>query len=44
MLNDRSIAYFTMEIAVEQGMSTYSGGLGALAGDTIRAAGRPSCG
>jgi starch phosphorylase len=38
MPNDRSIAYFTMEIALEQGMPTYSGGLGALAGDTIRAA------
>ncbi len=32
------IAYFSMEIALEQGMPTYSGGLGILAGDTIRAA------
>jgi starch phosphorylase len=30
------IAYFTMEIALESGMPTYSGGLGVLAGDTIR--------
>jgi starch phosphorylase len=36
MPNDRLIAYFTMEIALESGMPTYSGGLGALAGDTIR--------
>ena len=36
--NDRSIAYFTMEIALEPGIPTYSGGLGALAGDTIRSA------
>lgn len=34
----RSIAYFTMEIALENAMPTYSGGLGVLAGDTIRAA------
>ena len=38
MPNDRFIAYFTMEIALEPGMPTYSGGLGALAGDTIRSA------
>lgn len=38
MPNDRSIAYFTMEIALEPGVATYSGGLGALAGDTIRSA------
>lgn len=34
---DRAIAYFTMEIALESAMATYSGGLGVLAGDTIRA-------
>lgn len=34
----RTIAYFSMEIALEPGMPTYSGGLGALAGDTIRSA------
>ncbi len=33
-----SIAYFSMEIAVDPAMSTYSGGLGMLAGDTLRAA------
>ena len=35
---DRTIAYFSMEIGLEAGMPTYSGGLGVLAGDTIRAA------
>lgn len=35
---ERSIAYFSMEIALESSMPTYSGGLGALAGDTIRSA------
>lgn len=34
----RTIAYFSMEIALEPEMPTYSGGLGALAGDTIRSA------
>jgi starch phosphorylase len=34
----RNIAYFSMEIALESMIPTYSGGLGALAGDTIRAA------
>lgn len=34
----RTIAYFSMEIGLESGMPTYSGGLGILAGDTIRAA------
>lgn len=38
MPNDRAIAYFSMEIALDPGMPTYSGGLGALAGDTIRSA------
>ena len=38
MPNDRLFAYFTMEIALDPGMSTYSGGLGVLAGDTIRSA------
>ncbi len=35
---DRSIAYFSMEIGLENMMPTYSGGLGVLAGDTIRSA------
>jgi starch phosphorylase len=32
------IAYFSMEIALRSEIPTYSGGLGVLAGDTIRAA------
>lgn len=32
------VAYFSMEIAVDPAMPTYSGGLGVLAGDTLRAA------
>ena len=38
MDDDRKIAYFSMEIALEAGIPTYSGGLGVLAGDTIRSA------
>ena len=34
----RIVAYFSMEIALENDMPSYSGGLGVLAGDTIRAA------
>ncbi|MGO9776479.1 MAG: alpha-glucan family phosphorylase [Terracidiphilus sp.] len=30
------VAYFSMEIAINPGMPTYSGGLGVLAGDTMR--------
>src|SRR5262245_10330761 len=37
-MSHRTIAYFSMEIGLEAGMPTYSGGLGVLAGDTIRAA------
>jgi len=33
-----TIAYFSMEIALEPAMPTYSGGLGVLAGDTVRSA------
>jgi glycogen phosphorylase len=32
------VAYFSMEIAIHPAMPTYSGGLGVLAGDTLRAA------
>ncbi len=32
------VAYFSMEIAVADGVPTYSGGLGVLAGDHLRAA------
>lgn len=34
----QTVAYFSMEICLEQMLPTYSGGLGVLAGDTIRAA------
>ena len=37
-LPKRRVAYFSMEIALENALPTYSGGLGVLAGDTIRAA------
>ncbi|MCU4717178.1 alpha-glucan family phosphorylase [Halapricum hydrolyticum] len=33
---DGRIAYYTMEIGIENDVKTYSGGLGVLAGDTIR--------
>ncbi|SPP66340.1 alpha-glucan family phosphorylase [Nitrospira lenta] len=32
----RRIVYFSMEVATDEGMPTYSGGLGVLAGDTLR--------
>ena len=32
------VAYFSMEIALESSIPTYAGGLGVLAGDTIRSA------
>jgi starch phosphorylase len=32
------VAYFSMEIAIDRNMPTYSGGLGMLAGDTLRSA------
>jgi len=32
------VAYFSMEVALEPAMPTYSGGLGVLAGDSFRAA------
>src|SRR6202140_1095134 len=34
----RIVAYFSMEIALENAMPSYSGGLGGLAGGTVRAA------
>jgi len=37
-LATRSIAYFSMEIALSPDLPTYSGGLGILAGDTLRSA------
>jgi len=38
MNNQPTIAYFSMEIGLQEEMPTYSGGLGILAGDTIRSA------
>jgi len=37
-MSNATIAYFSMEICLEQGIPTYSGGLGVLAGDTLRSA------
>jgi starch phosphorylase len=37
-MDGQKIAYFSMEIGLEARMPTYSGGLGVLAGDTIRSA------
>ena len=37
-LSARRIAYFSMEIALSKDLPTYSGGLGMLAGDTLRSA------
>ncbi len=34
----RTVAYFSMEVGLESGLPTYSGGLGVLAGDTLKAA------
>jgi len=36
--NRTGIAYFSMEIALESDIPTYAGGLGVLAGDTVRSA------
>ena len=38
MKNKISIAYFSMEIGLESSVPSYSGGLGVLAGDTLRSA------
>jgi len=38
MNHNIAIAYFSMEIALESAIPTYAGGLGVLAGDTLRAA------
>lgn len=35
---DKDIAYLALEIGIDENIPTYSGGLGILAGDTIRAA------
>jgi len=36
--NDAAIAYFSMEVGLADDLPTYSGGLGVLAGDTVRSA------
>jgi len=38
MNEQQTIAYFSMEVGLKPAMPTYSGGLGVLAGDTIRSA------
>lgn len=38
MTDDPKIAYFSMEIGLADAWPTYSGGLGVLAGDTVRSA------
>lgn len=37
-ISDRKVAYFSMEIALSKALPTYSGGLGMLAGDSLRSA------
>lgn len=37
-IHEPRVAYFSMEIALQNDMHNYSGGLGVLAGDTIRSA------
>src|SRR5574340_465563 len=37
-IHEPRIAYFSMEIALRNEIPTYAGGLGILAGDTIRSA------
>jgi len=37
-ISERKIAYFSMEIALAKSLPTYSGGLGMLAGDSLRSA------
>lgn len=38
LIHGQRIAYFSMEIALRSEIPTYSGGLGVLAGDTMRSA------
>ncbi len=38
LIHETRIAYFSMEIALQNQIPTYSGGLGVLAGDTMRSA------
>src|SRR6202012_5160602 len=36
--SNTTVGYFSMEIALDAAIPTYSGGLGVLAGDTLRSA------
>ena len=36
--SERKVAYFSMEVAIDVAIPTYSGGLGVLAADTLRSA------
>jgi starch phosphorylase len=36
--NSATVAYFSMDVAIDSGIPTYSGGLGILAGDMLRSA------
>ncbi|MCX5995977.1 MAG: alpha-glucan family phosphorylase, partial [Chloroflexi bacterium] len=38
IVHPHTVAYFSMEVGLDPAMPTYSGGLGMLAGDTLRAA------
>lgn len=38
MIQEPAVAYFSMEIALSNGIPTYSGGLGILAGDMLKSA------
>ena len=38
MESQPTVAYFSMEIGLDPAIPTYSGGLGMLAGDSLRAA------
>lgn len=37
-MTEKKVAYFSMEVGLESEMPTYSGGLGILAGDTLKSA------
>jgi glycogen phosphorylase len=37
-MSNATVAYFSMEICLDQAIPTYSGGLGVLSGDTLRSA------
>jgi len=42
-ITEPKIAYFSMEIGLRDDIPTYSGGLGILAGDTVKSAARLTC-